>query len=398
MNPYPPEFQTCPLDADHLDTLLREEGGQRMTVYLPIATEAPDSEQNPILLKDLLKQAEDGLAEEGMTPENIEAFLHPARALQSQPERMLRHASALGLFMDETKATLVDIPYRVEASCRVGNRFHMKPLLPLIEENPSFTVLCLERENAAAYRGSRVGLRPVDVPDMPRRLEDVTWRDDPEESTQHHAGTTVPAPGAPGRRMSGRVHGQGVPDDLREQQVERFFHQIAEAMEAFLAGKSDPLVLFGVEANIGSFERFFHRHGRTVLHDAHSAHDRDVERLRDAAWEQLASVIRKREQDELERLTEAVHKGEGVREVSEAAMAAAMGRLDCVAVANDEAWPGICSPDTMEVREIVSGQPACAHDLLDFIAAETIRHGGRALAMPAADVPGRGSVAATTRY
>ncbi len=75
-----------------------------------------------------------------------------------------------------------------------------------------------------------------------------------------------------------------------------------------------------------------------------------------------------------------------------------MGRIETVAVAMDREVDGICDVDNMEVKIIADDDPACALDLYDFIASETIRHGGEALGLEGSAVPGEEGVAATVRF
>lgn len=102
--------------------------------------------------------------------------------------------------------------------------------------------------------------------------------------------------------------------------------------------------------------------------------------------------------EKVERLEEAHSKDSGVFDTAKCVLAAANGRVEMACVASDQSEPGVCQPEEMKVEFVEADAAACAHDLLDTIAYETIQHGGEAFVLPAEKIPGPGNVAATVRF
>ena len=392
------KFQILGGDPSEIESLAKQRGGIRASIYLPVSHDPPESDQNPIRLRSLIEEAGGKLRTSGASPEKTQELLEPLASLASDPRELLVAGRTLAFFVDLESASLLELPYEVGPSCRVGNRFAIKPLLPLLQWNPTYTAICINRGDVRAFRGNRTGIEAVTIPDMPEMLEDVTGIDDPEKSLQHHTARTASAEGRPGSAPSEIMHGQGLPSDLEDSQLERFFREVSKAVHADLSGREDTLILFGVDENIGRFKSVDEWKERQVIDKAEDPQRWDESRVREEAWQLLEPHAKAEIESRLDQLREAENKGSGVFRLIECAVAAAMGRIETVAVAMDREVDGICDVDNMEVKIIADDDPACALDLYDFIASETIRHGGEVFGLEGSAVPGEEGVAATVRF
>ncbi len=392
------KFQILEGDPSEIENLAKRRGGIRVSLYLPVSHNPPESEQNPIRLRALIDEARDRLDASGAGAERAEELLDPVASLASAPETLLIRGKALALFIDSGSALLLELPYETAPLCRVGDRFAIKALLPLLQWNPTYTAICINRGDVRAFRGNRTGIEPVRIPDMPERLEDVTRIDDPENSLQHHTARTESAKGRPGSTPSEIIHGHGLPSDLEDSQFDRFFREVGKAVHAYLSGRKDTLVLFGVEENVGLLNSIGDWKERRVVSKMEDPHEWDAGRVREEAWNLLEPFGRAEITARLDRLREAENKEHGIFELSECALAAAMGWIDLVAVAMDREVNGICDVDKTQVMIADEDGPARAMDLYDFVASETIRHGGEAVGLEAAAIPGKEGVAAAVRF
>lgn len=392
------KFEILNESRERLTDFLKRRGGMRISIFLPIATEPPESDQNASRLKDLHQSALDKLIENGLNLDNAKSLLRPVEALVEDPRALLRPGEAIALFVDQESAGLVDLPYRVDTRATVGNRFVVKSLLPLLQHDSDFTVACLNRGEIKVYEGTRLGLREVDVPDMPTSLEETIEYDDPEKSLQHHTAKSGSAEGRPGTAPIQEMHGQGMPADIEESQNERFFRDVANAVKKFLANKDAPLVVFGVDENVGLFSSSIDWGHQRIFSIHHDPKDWSTSEVLRQAAESLMPQWEEEISRKVDRLQEAHAKDTGVFDTGKCALAAANGRVAMVGVASDQSEPGICHPEEMKVEFVDADDAGCAHDLLDTIAYETIQHGGEAFALPAERVPGPGNVAATVRF
>ncbi|MFP4069774.1 MAG: hypothetical protein ACLFVC_06290 [Opitutales bacterium] len=393
-----PQIERIQPTHSALDTLFKHRGGLCLSIYLPVKTDPPSSDKNPIRLRNLLGEARRALGANGMNDEVIDKLLAPLEERVRNPEKLLDEAGTLAFFLDGNRAESIALPFKVEPVSFVGNRFLIKPLVKLRQENPSYTALCLNRGSVRVLRGTRSHIEEVPVPDMPANIEEVTDIDNPEESLQHHTSDTVSSEGRPGSAPFAHIHGQGLPSDLERSQLDRFLRAVAKALDAYLSENRDPLVIFGVEQNVGILKSIHSFENRTVLDKHHDPHKWNEATIREEAWKLLRPACENALQEKRNQLEAARNQGATIDLVSEAALAACMGQLKLAAVAIDREKPGICDVDSGEVRLIEEGQPGCAHDLLDLIASETLLHGGDAIVLDSADLPGGSEVVASKRF
>lgn len=388
-----------PTRTKNLNTLMREEGGIRLTLYMPIEHAAPQSDQNPVRLKDLLSDAEVALKENGLSAENVREFLKPLSDILKTPDVFLREGKSIVFFVDEFSATGLDIPYEVATSCLASNRFSFKPLIPLISENAEYALLTIAGDSVALYRGDCLGIVRESVEDMPESIDDVAWVDDPEKSLQHHTASTTPSPGQKGGTPTEIFHGHGGPDDLKRNQRKRFFKAVGQAVDRYLKNHNLPLILMAVERNLGLFKEV-----NPLNH--HTAHeiDRDPHNLKEKQLREIAvPVVEEHLQKHKDRVIESLEAANGQKNeayftLEKAAPAAGVGQIATAVVASDKVHYGECEPERMEVHLFNSGNPNCVMDLLDYVATKTLLHGGEAYTVPADLVPGSGDVAAIRRY
>lgn len=378
--------------------LCKQEGGLRISLYLPVPMEPPESDKNPVVLKNLLRKVRERLDANGAGPGTADDILGPLDDLVAHPKQLLKGNPALAFFISGDSFSVFRLPYPVEARAEVGNRYFVKPLMDLLSLSVPVTVACLNRGHVRILRGTPLHLEEIEVEGMPRTLTDVTGIDDPEKSIQQHTGKVGSAKGRPGASPVMQTHGQGLPADYKHSQLKRFFTEVAKCLEHNLAGRPDAVVAFGIEKNIGFFKAAFDG-GNRIVHmvneDPQSWHASELKERTSAV---LEPERRKAEAANLNELESLRQRSEGLFTVKETALAAAAGRIELAAVAGDDRVPGICNPDTMSVDLLDNSEPGCADDLLDYIAYEAIRHGGTVFCAPHDAVPGEKGVAAKTRF
>lgn len=391
-------LETLNENPEQFMDVLKRRGGLRVSILLPIATEPPQSNKNASRLKNQYQDALEKLMENGLQKDKAVDFLRPVEALLEEPKSLLRPAEALALYIDESSASLVELPYAVDSQVTVGNRVIVKPLLPLLQHDSDFKIACLNRGEIKIYKGTRMGLTEVHIPDMPTALSEVAQFDDPQKSMQHHTAKTGAAKGRPGSSPVAQMHGQGLPADMEKSQNERLFRDVANAVKKHFANDRSPLILFGVDENLGLFRSAIDWGEHTIFSVHHDPKEWSKAEIHRRATKELMPYWEKQIADKVERLEQAYSKNSGVFDTGECALAAANGRVEMACVASDQAEPGICEPETMKVEFVEAPAAGCAHDLLDTIAYETILHGGEVFVLPADKVPGPGNVAATVRF
>jgi len=124
----------------------------------------------------------------------------------------------------------------------------------------------------------------------------------------------------------------------------------------------------------------------------------NLQKVHEHAWAAVEPSARDEETRKNARLSEAANKGELIEGVADVALAAATSRVDLAAVSAEQSMRGVVDADHMEVHEVVEGDAACAGDLFDFIASETIRHGGEVAVLEDEAIPGKSAAVALKRF
>lgn len=384
--------------SENLEYFIKARGGICISLYLPISAQAPESEKNRIRLGELLQKAKEKLLQNDMEEKAVMDLLQPLWERKEQPQSLLTRGKSLAFFLNHTNLYEVILPESTPPQISVGNRFFTKPLIPLLNANPAFLVLCLDLGGIRSYQANRWKMDPIEIPELPQSLEAFTRYDNPEKSLQHHTANKASTPGAPGGQPSGKTHGQGLPDDLEQSQKERFIRAVAKAADSHLKRHPQVLIVFGVEKNVGLFQSLHDWSDQTVLVQKQDPQEWSAEKLRESAWKLLQPTLSEKQADKLDILNAAYQKKESLNNLGEIALASATGRIELAGISMDRSVSGICDVENLKVKFIEEGDPFCAQDLLDWIAPETIRHGGKVVAVDQKNFPNGQEALATTRF
>lgn len=383
------------LSRKDLETLLQEDYGTCVSLYLPTEKKGAETQQNPIRFKNLLREVEKQLAEEGWEEDETERFLEPFRRLNDGFEIWQHQEDGLALFRAEGFFEQFKLPFTVEERVVVADRFYLKPLFHLLRGDGRFYILALSQKKVRLLEASRYSVREVELPeDVPTSLEDVVGHLIEEKHIQYHTGTT-----GVGSNRSPVYHGQGGGEkDDRKQEVARFFQELDRAMHEHLHNKTVPLVLAGVDYLMPIY-REVSSHQNLLAEGISGNPDlAGSEDLHEKAWEIVRPMIISDREKAAERFQDLVGTGKASAQLDEVVTAAFDGRVDTLFVAEtDQRW-GQFDPANREVRHFDEPQNG-AEDLLDFAAVRTFMNGGTVYALESDRLPeAAGSVAAIFRY
>ncbi len=367
--------------------LLSQTGGIRVTLFMPLHRTPPESEKNPIVGRELIKIAEKELQDRGVADTKL--WLEVFERLIAEPENLLRSAAGFAYLSDGSETFLFDLPYPVEKRVEVGGCYGCKGLLPILRENPNFAVLALSRGEVRFYEGSRIGLSEREIADLPGSLDEYTRFDDPEKSVQNHTAKLDSRTGAPGRDVEMVFHGQGDPDDPKKVRTEHFLNAVGKAVHNHCSKRSDPLVVFGNDENVGKLLANLPQHEysvRTVRSDPGGKSDHE---LCMEAFKAIEPEIGEKSEGVLNDFEAAIGRGEAVLGLKDCLAASAMGRADQALVAMDQRFPGEFQAEGKEASQET--------DLLNRVAAETLAHGGEVHGVLRDEIAG-GPVVVLPRY
>lgn len=374
------------LTTDELREFLNHNEAPCISLYQPTHRSNPDKLQDPIRYKNLVREAERSLREKYRGRE-IRPLLEPFDAQADNYHFWTHPRDGLAILASAGRFEIFQLQRPVKEFVVVANRFHLKPLLRIVQSADRYQVLCLDQQEAKLFEGNRDALDEMDVGDMPTTMKAVLG-EQLTESQRRIAYNAEPAV----------FHGQGGKKDEVDKDRERFFRFIdREVLARFSRPAGLPLILAALPEYHSEFRRisqnpFLQPEGVEKHFDALNA-----DKLRAEVWR----VIEPKYLARLARLIEdhrtAASRNLATSDLSDAAQAAAASRIGTLLIEADREIPGRFDPATGKISQDRLGDPEVG-DMLDDLAEAVLRSGGEVVVVPAQRMPAASGLAATFRH
>lgn len=356
------------------------------SIYLPTLVTG-DTEQNRIMFKNLLRQAEDKLVAEGLRVPEARELLAPGEGLLNNNDFWQHQSNGLAAFFSRGLFRSYRVPLDLKGTVMTGKRCYVKPLLTLLHGDGTFYVLALSQNQARFLQCTRDSQRQVPVEGMPVSLAEVLRYDEPEKQQQMH--TTGPGPAV--------FHGQGVAEDYDKDGILRYFQQVHSGLHPILKDEKAPLVLAAVDYLQAIFRQAGNYRGLVepgIAGNPDLMADAD---LRRQAWKIIEPLYGKAVMDALDRYGLAATRGLGIGDVRDAVLAGYDRNIETLIIAKDLRQWGIFREDSHEV-ELADETAPDAQDLVELASVFTLIEDGEVFAIAAGEIPGGTPVAGIRRY
>jgi hypothetical protein len=373
--------------------LAEAKGGERVSIYIPVATAGPATRENPIRFKNAIREAEELLIPLMRRAEEARRLLDPIRSLEDDREFWENQGRSFAAFVDAEGASTFRLPFAAPETVSVSHVYHLKPLLPFLTESASYFLLDLNLNHVRLYRADRTDIDEVVVPELPSSLERALWPDQWQDQQQSH--TTSIGVGERGAAVTHSSGDEG--QDRRKEDIIRFCQMVDASLAPVLAEEKRPLVIACVpylkplydEAN--SYRNLLET---TATQDPEASRPEDVAAR---AWPIVRSYLEGREEDDRERYGDQLSAGRAVSAIDRVVAAAIEGRVDTLWVSTDDEVWGRFDEVTNLISVHDERQPGDV-DLLDRAAVYTLLADGRIYTVDRERVPDRAAAAAILRY
>ena len=383
------------LDVQDVRHLIADRGHGRVSAYLPTHVAGPGTRQDPIRLSNLLDEAERALTTE-FGRKTARRIIKPGRGLLRDEDFWLHQSRGLAVFLSEDKnMRFYRMPMPVKETVVVSDRFHVKPLLPLLSGDGRFYILAVSQARVRLFAANRDSIRELDLHDIPDSLRKAVGYDWEQKSLQFHTVGTR-AGGAGGGLM---FHGHGAGSDDSKKELQRFFRLVDVGVREIIGVNRGPVVLAMVD-HLRPVYRMVSKLPNIVAEGISGNPDHlPAQELHDLAWTLVVpgfEAVRR----EAETVFEGMHARHPERtstDLDEILPEVFNGRVETLFVAEDvEAWGHYDSKTTILLRHDRRLAGDC--DLLDVAAAETLTRHGEIYAVHQDGMPGGGQIAALFRY
>ena len=230
------------LTIDQLQALARQTQNPSVSIFMPTHRAGPDTQQDPIRFRNLLREAERLLLDRGMGPRGVGELLRRAHDLLEDSSFWRHQYDGLAVYVAAGDFHAFRLPFGVDELAAVARSYYVKPLLPLFTNNGHFYVLAISQNEVRLFEGTRHSIGQIDLPEgTPQSLDDALPYDDLEKQLQFHTGT--PQGGA----RSAMFHGHDAGDEGQKVRIERYFNLVDASLREMLQAQRAPLVLAGVD-------------------------------------------------------------------------------------------------------------------------------------------------------
>jgi hypothetical protein len=384
------------ITRDDLVSLSDTKQGVAVSFYLPTQRAGKPTRENPIRMKNRIVEVRQRLESIGWGPRDIDTLLSPALNLLDDYDFWQHQLDGLALFMAEDEEHRLQVDRDLPDLSVVGPRFHLKPLIPLLNEQEKFYVLAASLGKTRLFEVDRTTAKELDLPeDTPRSLAQSLrfTDDDPDTTVRHHVANRGES-----REAEASYHGSGPEQPDRKTEILTFFRMLDNGVREVVAGTERPLLFMGVDYLHPLYQEANHYphllEGDWVKGNPDQWGPDDIRRH---AWEAVRERFEQPRRDAAARYRELAGTGSTGEDLEEVINAGVDGRVDTLFVALDrERWG---SYDATE-RGLKDGEASVleAEDLLDRAAVEAMRTGAAVFPLPAEEIPSGGDMCAIYRF
>lgn len=383
---------------DDLRSLIEADADPCASIYMPTHRAGREIREDSLRCKNLLHKAEEQLHEAGLRTPEARAALEPAHRLQGDGQFWRNQSDGLAIFAGRGIFKSYRVPLRFEELLVVNRRFHVKQILPLLQNDGTFYILAVSQKHVRLLRGTHHSVSELDPVGLPKSLVDALNVDEYVQSLQQHGHTTLGV-GAAGAR-EGLFHGHGGADlDVKKRdEIIEYFRRIDDGLHEFFKNvEHAPLVFAGVEYQFPMFKDSYHQGPLIDKPVAGNSDDLQLRELHAKAWQLVGPHFREGERKAIRRYGERAGGDVVSNDLQEIIKAARTGRVETLFVSEDQKIWGSVDEGTGEMQRLHEGLPG-TDDLLDYAAVHTLLTGGEVFAVHDGEMPGGGAVAAVYRY
>ncbi len=371
------------------DDMILEEDGPFISLYQPTHKHFPETKQDPIVFKNLVREIEHSLqkqAEKGF----VNSIMKPFYELEENREFWNNTSAGIAVFANHVKCIIYNLHISVNEFAVVANSFHIKPLIQAFQAMESYNLLCLSHDSFTLYQGNRYGFSEIELaPDGPRTLEEVLGK----QLTESYL--TQGSFGGTGRTAI--YHGHGDKKEEVDKDTEKYFRYVDQfVFENYSKLSKLPLILVSLPEYHSLFKGI--SHNPYLIAEGINASYAALEK------EQLSckaiEVIEHINSEKTLELTQSYEKAEaeslGSSDIAQVAKAACESRVETILIEEDKIIPG----NIQNAGDVMFGDidDPDIDDILDDLAVLVLRKKGHVVVLPKDKMPSITGVAAIYRY
>jgi hypothetical protein len=395
------------LPRNEIESLLRASGGPCVSIFLPTFRAGGERQQNPIRLKNVVRDVAERLEGDwGMRSPDADDLLEPIKRLVDDNSFWLHQQDGLILFRSPDVFKSFQVPMQLNELAVVEERFHLKPLLPLLsgDGDGHFYILSLSRKNIRLLSGSRFRIDEIDLESkgVPNSFTEALGDLERRPSQFQGGSSKTPHRFSMGKKGSPTFAGHGTQEDDLGAELRNFLERFDDALARLDIDRKAPVVLAGVEYLLPIY-RDVATTFQNICEDALTGNmeGEKAEDLQAAAWEIVEPHFLADRRKAAERFGDLKGSGRSSTDLAAILPAAHEGRVDTLFVARGVRVWGSYDVENRKMKpqsDQKSSSKNGNEDLLNLAAVQAYLNGGKVFVVNPQEVPDSKQAAAIFRY
>ena len=382
------------LNFETLRELALVEGKQLVSLFASMQRAGREVRQNEIRWKNILKDARQQLLDAGLEEDAADKYLKPANDKVSDAEFWQHQSDGLAMFLSDSGMQEFSSPISFEQKIVVANQYHLRPLLPIVNDGKHCFVLATSPNRVRLLEIVDETIEDVEPKDLPDNLRDALNIDEYVTALQCHSISDGSANGKQAAAFHG--HGGSDPDVKKQDEILQYFHRLDNALSQYFGSEDVPLVFAGVDYLFPIFQQacnYKNLHPESVGGNPDKLSPAEILQLIRPIMNQFAE---RRNSEIVSIFQDKAHTDWASKDPNEIYIAAKMGQVESLILSSDFAAIAFLDEGgSLEFKNNSKDQPA--FDVGNLILIEVLRNGGHAIELCKNDLPGETKVAAVFR-
>jgi hypothetical protein len=380
-----------------LKTLLLA-AGPCLSVYMPLSTASaagmnPRGKQNGLRWEQGIRTLRERAEQFGPAGRELVDAVSNWDAIAPDQTGKPGPSASIAVFRSADLFQIVLLDEEVAARTVLGPRFHIRPLLPELVKGRGFYLLALSQKNVRLLRCTTRSSEEVALPaDVKADFEG--WMN--QAKPDHTAVYNAMAAAAQGGSGPNALAPKGADQDTKREYLSHFFKQIDRGVNQLLKGRSEPLVLCGVEYELPIYREVNHYPRLLPVDVRGAANSLKSGEMHSRALAALQTAYSAKVDEALAEWNHRAGGGASNR-LKDVVTAAHDGRVVTLLVSDSQEQTGIFDEATHQVKGRATGSTE-DEDLVNDAVVQTILHAGDVLVAPHAKMPHGSPLAAIFRY
>jgi hypothetical protein len=363
------------ISGETLRTLMNKQVGLCLSIYMPAIRKGAESQQqNQIRFRNLIRKSEEQLLASDLRPSEVKYFMAPAQEIVGDAPFWRNQGEGLALFLSPDVFRYYRLAYYFSELVVVSDRFHLRPLLPIIGSDMEFLILAISQRSVRLFDCTPHRISEVSLKGMPQNIDDALKLDTVEKHLQLHTGSI----------------------DTKAN-IMQYFKIVDKKLREHVKDKRTPLVFAGVDYLFPLYRDANTCASLVEKPLAGNPEGLSSEELLELARPVVNILNEKKKADAVAQYRQKAGTGLASHDIREIVPASRHGRIGTLLMADGVHQWGAYDESTGKIYVSDELKPGY-EDLLDRAAIQTILANGTVYGMKPDEMPEKAPLAAIFRY